>query len=285
MILQNLTTIFEEVVQSINPPRKNYIPRTTENESTQAVAGSVTKPATMIPERKSRACPKCSSTDPTHTWRTCKGKEINMIEDTSDPQEEGQLEFDFFNQEDSEDDIDIQAIGMYEGDSDRSSNDIRYCNTMTLVRPPHQRAMSEETTWVKPHLQVLVQGKTANMLLDSGADMSFISFELMEQLKPDWLINLHSCGEKGYWYRTVNSNIPIFGKIVIPVTITDILSQSCTLMIEFIIIEKLERSMMVMGADALQKYQANIHFGEVTLCTFFDSPTVFQTNDGKTSDI
>ena len=28
-----------------------------------------------------------------------------MIEDTSDPQEEGQLEFDFFNQHDSEDDL------------------------------------------------------------------------------------------------------------------------------------------------------------------------------------
>ena len=98
--------------------------------------------------------------------------------------------------------------------------------------------MSEGTTWVKPHLQVLVQEQTASMLLDSGEDMSFITFELMEQLKPDWLIDLHSGGGEGYWYRTVNSNIPIFGKIVIPVTITDILFQSCTLMIAFIIIEE-----------------------------------------------
>ena len=107
------------------------------------------------------------------------------------------------------------------------------------------------------------------MLLDSGADMSCITFDLMKQLKPNWLIDLQSGGEEGYWYRTVNSNIPIFGNIVIPVTITDTF-QSYTMMIEFIVIEKLEKSIMVMGADALQKYQATIHFGEITFRTFYE---------------
>ena len=134
MTFTELTTIFEEVVQSINPPRRTFIPQITEGDSTQAVAGStqavagsVVRPSSAVPERRSRACPKCSSTDPTHTWRTCKGKEINMIEDTSDPQEEGQLEFDFFNQVDSEDGLDIQAIDMYERE-EYTFQDARYCN-------------------------------------------------------------------------------------------------------------------------------------------------------------
>ena len=149
---------------------------------------------------------------------------------------------------------------------------------MTLVKPPHQSNTNKGTTWVKPHLQVSVEGKTANMLLDSGAEMSFITFDLLKKLTTSWLTDLSPEGD--YWYRTVNSDIPIFGNIVIPVTIVDIF-QPCTLMIEFIVIEKLEKSLMVMGADALQKYQANIQFGEMTICTFLDYPTVFQTNDGK----
>ena len=200
-----------------------------------------------------------------------------MIEDTSDPQEVAQSEFDFFNQDYSGDDIDVQAISMYERE-DYTSNDARYCNTTTLSKPPYQRDTSEGTKWVKPHLQVSVEGKTANMLLDSGADMSFITFDLLRKSKENWLTDLSP--EGGYWYRTVNSDIPIFGNIVIPVTIVDIF-QPCTLMIEFIVIEKFEKSSMVMGADALQKYQTNIQFGEMTICTFLDFPTVFQTNDGK----
>ena len=200
-----------------------------------------------------------------------------MIEDYSDPQEEGQLEFDFFNQDDSEDDIEIQAISMYERE-DYSSNDGRYCNTMTPVKPPYQRDTSEGTKWVKTNLQVSVEGKTTNMLLDSGADMSFITFDLLNKLKAKWLTDFSP--EGGYWYRTVNSDIPIFGNIVIPVTLVDIF-QPCTLMIEFMVIEKLENSLMVMGADALQQYQANIQFGEMNICTFLDYPTVFQTDDCK----
>ena len=149
---------------------------------------------------------------------------------------------------------------------------------MTLVRPSYKRDTSEGTKWVKPHLQVSVEGKTANMLLDSGADMSFINFDLLKKLKTNWLTDLNP--EYRYGYRTVDSEIPIFGNIMIPVTMIDIF-QPCTLMIEFIIIEKLEKYMMVMGADALQTYQANIQFGEMTICTFLDYPTIFQTNDGK----
>ena len=72
-----------------------------------------------------------------------------------------------------------------------------------------------------------------------------------------------SFGEEGYIYRTVYSDIHIFGNIVIPVTITH-LFQPCTLMIEFVVIKKQERSMMAMGADSLQKYQANIQCGGIT---------------------
>ena len=108
--------------------------------------------------------------------------------------------------------------------------------------------------------------------------MSFITFDLLKKLTKSWLTNLSP--EVEYWYRTVNSDIPIFGYIMIPVTIVDIY-QSCTPMIGFIVIETLEKSLMVMGADALKKYHANIQFGEMTVCKFLDYPTVFQTNDGK----
>ena len=70
-----------------------------------------------------------------------------IIEDTSDPQEEGQLEFAFFNQDDSDrDDIDIQAIGMYEGDSNSSHENIRYYNAMTFDRPPQRRKIKGSQT-------------------------------------------------------------------------------------------------------------------------------------------
>ena len=119
-----LTTIFEEVVQSLYSPRKVFAPRITEVDTTAATTGTVVKTPVVIPERRSRACPKCSSTDPTHTWRTCKGKEINMIEDVPGDTGESQLEFDFFNQDDSDpEELDVQAIGMFEDEEDAASED------------------------------------------------------------------------------------------------------------------------------------------------------------------
>ena len=70
-----------------------------------------------------------------------------------------------------QDDIDIQAISLYEGNCSTYNDKIRYCNALTLVEKLCKRDTNEGNKWVKPHLEVSVQGKDANMLLDSGADM------------------------------------------------------------------------------------------------------------------
>lgn len=75
---------------------------------------------------------------------------------------------------------------MYERDSDISHENIRYCNIMPLTRPQSVLNILEKKTWVKPYLQVSVQGVATSMLLDSGADISGITFELIQILWAGW---------------------------------------------------------------------------------------------------
>lgn len=56
----------------------------------KTTAGTLMKLPVGNQERKIRTNPKGRITDPTHTWRTGKDKEIAMIEDAPDNQEAGQ---------------------------------------------------------------------------------------------------------------------------------------------------------------------------------------------------
>ena len=60
-----------------------------------------------------------------------------MIEDAPGDPEEGQLEFNFFNQDDSDPaELDVQAMSMYEDKDDTASDRYRYCDMMTVQGQP-----------------------------------------------------------------------------------------------------------------------------------------------------
>lgn len=159
-----------------------------------------------------------------------------MIEDVPTKQEEGQLEFNFFNKDDWEPgDIDIEAIGMYEGESNTSHEDIRYCNMMTIDRPPFLETVYVLKEWTKPYLEVSCQVLATNMLLDTGADLSFITLDLLKIIGDIWASDMNISNLDMYFYRTVNSELQIREKIEIPITIKHV-TQTCTLLINFAVI-------------------------------------------------
>lgn len=139
------STVFDKVVQSLEPSGNLYTPRVSDNERTQATNGTLVKPPSFNQESKSAACPKCRCTDPTHTCNTCQGRKINKTGDVLENQEGGQVEFDLFDQDHSDHKgLDIQAIGMCECKSNISYEDARYCYMMTITRPPF---LNQPTEW------------------------------------------------------------------------------------------------------------------------------------------
>lgn len=61
------------------------------------------------------------------------------------------MESDVFNQDDSDpDEIEIQGIGMYEGGSDTSHDNYKYCNMMTICRPPSSEDINGLNKWTRP---------------------------------------------------------------------------------------------------------------------------------------
>ena len=272
-----LTTIFEEIVQSLYPPRKNFVPRSSEIETTAATTGTIVKAPIVAPERRSRACPKCNSTDPTHTWRTCKGKEINMIEDTPGDSEEGQLEFDFFNQDDSDpEELDVQARNMYEEEGNDDFDGYRFCNMMTIhdqtfIEPSFMKNMKNT-----PYLEISCSGIATHMLLDTGADMSFITLDILQKIWRTWETDMR---DLDCLFLTANSKLPVLGGINLPITIRHA-SNPCILLLNFLVIENKGQSIMAMGADDFMKYEASINFGATTTCKFKGNETLYPTTNG-----
>ena len=82
-----------------------------------------------------------------------------MIEDTPRDSEEGQLEFDFFNQDDSDpEELDVQAMNMYEEEGNDDFDVYRFCNMMTIhdqtfIEPSFMKNMKNT-----PYLEISCSG-------------------------------------------------------------------------------------------------------------------------------
>lgn len=135
---------------------------------------------------------------------------------------------------------------------------------MALARPSSMRNISERKTWVKPYLQVSVQGIASDLWHECEAGMSLITFDLMQLVREDWPLEIICFCQDRYCYKTANSDIKIWGQIVIPVTITHVF-EPFTLMIQFAIIERHETSMMDMGAMPFRHKRQTAIWGNLYL--------------------
>lgn len=93
------------------------------------------------------------------------------------------------------------------------------------------------------------------MLLDTGADMSLITIDILRIHWSTWASDMNISNLDNHFYRTVNSQLPILGEMKFPMTVIHV-TQPSILMIKIFLIENHGKSIISMAANALQQFEA-----------------------------
>lgn len=119
-----------------------------------------------------------------------------------------------------------------------------------------------------------------NLMLDIGADMSFVTIVILKILWTTWVSDVNNRKLDHYFHGTVNSEIPTLGEIELSMTVMHV-TQSSILMINLVVIQKQGKSIIAMGADASQKFGETIQFEDTVSCEFQGKSIMYLTNNGQ----